>query len=216
MHSGAPFHTLLIRQPALRKLRLSATRRFRRKLDSRFATCSLTREGYCKSRFWAIDGCAFCDRSDLGRIISSPTNTLFIFHFSFFHHSLFIFTFVGEAISLPRIRINIVLSAIDQTKIFMSLFTIKKETRGSLLSTGFYIAIELNKRSGMSLWLTISQTPLGNIGTSHVQTLDQPPQEVLLIFTSARPADDEADLKIGKNKEYWARATRSCSRRLCF
>ena len=55
MHSGAPFHTLLIRQPALRKLRLSATRRFRRKLDSRFATCSLTREGSCKSRFWATD-----------------------------------------------------------------------------------------------------------------------------------------------------------------
>ena len=46
MRSGMLFHTLLIRQPALRKLRLSATRRFRRKLDSRFATCSLTREGF--------------------------------------------------------------------------------------------------------------------------------------------------------------------------
>ena len=37
-----------------------------------------------------------------------------------------------------------------------------------------------------------------------------------LIFTSARPVDEEADAKIGKNKEYWARAMRSCSRRLCF
>ena len=67
-------------------------------------------------------GCAFCDRGDLGRIISSPTILLFIFH-----HSLFIFTFVGEAISLPRIRINIVLSVTDQTKIYMSLFTIQNQ-----------------------------------------------------------------------------------------
>ena len=90
---------------------------------------SLTREGSRKSCFWATDGgaicnrnflgssraptptgeieifvfatygCAFCDRGDLGRIISSPTTTLFIFHYS-----PFIFLLVGEAISLPRIR----------------------------------------------------------------------------------------------------------------
>ena len=68
----------------------------------------------------------------------------------------------------------------------------------------------------MLLSLQASQTLVGNIGWSPIKTLDQHPQEVLLIFKSARPADDEAELKIGKNKEYWARATRSCSRRLCF
>ena len=130
MRSGMPFYTLLIH-------RKRSPRRFRRKLASRFATCSLTREGFCKSRFWAIDGsafcnrnnhyhlsggytasspqgeplsiialkmghrgadpygrdiffvsaidgCAFCDRGDLGRIISSPTILLFIFLFSSF------------------------------------------------------------------------------------------------------------------------------------
>ena len=38
---------------------------------------SLTREGSCKSRFWATDGCAFCNRNDLyhlsgGYTASSP------------------------------------------------------------------------------------------------------------------------------------------------
>ena len=46
-----------------------------------------------------------------------------------------------------------------------------KETRGSLLSTGFYIAIELNKRSGISLWFTVAQSTLGNIASIYVQTL---------------------------------------------
>ena len=27
---------------------------------------SLTREGFCKSHFWAIDGSAFCDQNELG------------------------------------------------------------------------------------------------------------------------------------------------------
>ena len=61
------------------------------------------------------------------------------------------------------------------TKFPPKAFTIKKETRGSLLSTGFYIALILNYRSGMSLWLTVAQTSLGNIGEVYVQTLDQPP-----------------------------------------
>ena len=42
------------------------------------------------------------------------------------------------------------------------------------------------------------------------------PTGSFLIFKSARPADDEADSKIGKNKEYQAGATRSRLRRLCF
>ena len=33
-------------------------------------------------------------------------------------------------------------------------------------------------------------------------------RKVLLIFASARPVDDEADAKIGKNKEYRVGATR--------
>jgi hypothetical protein len=60
------------------------------------------------------------------------------------------------------------------------------------------------------------QTSKGNIATGHIKTKYQRPQEVLLIFTSARPVDDEADAKIGKNKEYRAGAARSRSRRLCF
>ena len=36
------------------------------KLDSRFATCSPAGEGSRKSRFLAIDGCAFCDCYDIG------------------------------------------------------------------------------------------------------------------------------------------------------
>ena len=81
-------------------------------------------------------GCAFCDRSDLGRIISSPTILLFIFH-----HSLFIFTFVGEAISLPRIQMNIMFSSVVKTNKFHFCLHNKKETRGSLLSACFYIAL---------------------------------------------------------------------------
>ena len=63
---------------------------------------------------------------------------------------------------------------------------------------------------------TYIQTSKGNIATVYIKTTYQHPQEVLLIFKSARPADDEADLKIGKNKEYQAGATRSRLRRLCF
>ena len=73
-----------------------------------------------------------------------------------------------------------------------------------------------NVPSVMSVSLQITQTLVGNIGSIYARTLYQPPQEVLLIFTSARPVDDEADAKIGKNKEYRAGATRSRSRRLCF
>ena len=58
----------------------------------------------------------------------------------------------------------------------------KKETRGSLLSACFFLAIELNKRKGMSLWFTISHITLGNIGEVYVQTLDQPPQESFLLL----------------------------------
>jgi hypothetical protein len=59
----------------------------------------------------------------------------------------------------------------------MSLFTIKikKETRGSLLSACFFLALILNYRSGMSLWLTVAQTLVGNIGSGSIKTLDQPP-----------------------------------------
>ena len=38
----------------------------------------------------------------------------------------------------------------------------------------------------------------------------------LLIYASARPEDDEAEVEIGKNKEYRKRATRTRPRRLCF
>ena len=38
----------------------------------------------------------------------------------------------------------------------------------------------------------------------------------LLIYASARPVDDEAEVEIGKNKEYRERATRTRPRRLCF
>ena len=37
-----------------------------------------------------------------------------------------------------------------------------------------------------------------------------------LIYASARPVDDEAEVEIGKNKEYRKRATRTRPRRLCF
>ena len=37
-----------------------------------------------------------------------------------------------------------------------------------------------------------------------------------VICASARPADDEAEVEIGKNKEYRKRDTRSRPRRLCF
>ena len=84
---------------------------------------------------------------------------------------IFCFRTVGDA-GPYRFLEKFFVSPTDQTKIYMSLFTIKsKETRGSLLSTGFYIAIELNKRSGMSLWLTIAQSTLENISSSHVCTL---------------------------------------------
>ena len=51
----------------------------------------------------------------------------------------------------------------------------KKETRGSLLSACFFLALILIYRTRMSLWFTISQTSLGNIGSSYVRTLHQPP-----------------------------------------
>ena len=51
------------------------------------------------------DGGAFCDRCDLGRIISSPTNK------KEFVPIKIVLIFVGEAISLPRIQINIILSS---------------------------------------------------------------------------------------------------------
>ena len=38
----------------------------------------------------------------------------------------------------------------------------------------------------------------------------------LLNYASARPVDDEAEVEIGKNKEYRERATRTRPRRLCF
>ena len=37
-----------------------------------------------------------------------------------------------------------------------------------------------------------------------------------VISASARPVDDEAEVEIGKNKEYRKRATRTRPRRLCF
>jgi hypothetical protein len=46
-----------------------------------------------------MGGGSFCARSDLRRIISSPTNTLFFFQYSIF---IIHFSFVGEAISLPK------------------------------------------------------------------------------------------------------------------
>ena len=45
---------------------------------------------------------------------------------------------------------------------------------------------------------------------------NSPPGVSLLIYASARPVDDEAEVEIGKNKEYRKRATRSRPRRLCF
>ena len=42
---------------------------------------SPTGEGFCKSCFWAIDGCAFCDRYDLGRPMVAPTNEIETFAF---------------------------------------------------------------------------------------------------------------------------------------
>ena len=66
----------------------------------------------------------------------------------------------------------------SRKKLYLTLHNPKsKESRGSLLSTGFFLAIELNKRSGMLLLFTVAQTPLGNIGSSPIKTLDQPPQE---------------------------------------
>ena len=70
-------------------------------------------------------------------------------------------------------------------KLYLALHN-KKETRGSLLSTGFYIAIELNKRSGILLWFTVAQTIVGNIGEVYVQTLDQPRRKVFCFFFSKK------------------------------
>jgi hypothetical protein len=65
----------------------------------------------------------------------------------------------------------------------MLLFTIKsKATRGSVLSTGCFIAIELNYRSGISFWFIVAQSSLGNIASIYVQTLHQPPQESFLLL----------------------------------
>ena len=60
-------------------------------------------------------------------------------------------------------------------KVSIPAFTIKTATRGSLLSTGCFLALILNHTARISLWFTVSQTSLENIGSSHVQTLDQPP-----------------------------------------
>ena len=62
----------LIRQTSLRRLRSSAT----------FSKG----EGFCNPRFWATDGCAFCDRNDLGSSWApTPTaslhSSLFSLHF---------------------------------------------------------------------------------------------------------------------------------------
>ena len=48
---------------------------------------------------------------------------------------------------------------------------IKIATRGSLLSTGCFIALRLNYKQGILLQVTVSQTSLGNIGTGYVRTL---------------------------------------------
>ena len=78
----------------------------------------------CMSFVLAIDGCEFCDQNDLGRIISSPTTPLFIFHYSLF---IIHFLPVGEAISLPRIQINIMFSSVVKTTNSIFAFTIKKK-----------------------------------------------------------------------------------------
>ena len=78
--------------------------------------------------------------------------------------------------------------ATNQTKMSMSLFTIKIKKKHAVgcPSACFYIAIELNKRSGMSLQITAAQSPLGNIGSIYVQTLDQPHRKVFCFFFSKK------------------------------
>ena len=87
-----------------------------------------------------------------------------------------------EAISLPRIQMNIMFSSIVKTnKFYLCLHNKKRNTRWVVrprVSTSHF-----NKCSVCYVaTLTISQTIVGNIGSIYIQTLDQPPQEVLLVL----------------------------------
>ena len=70
----------------------------------------------------------------------------------------------------------------NQGVLFAFIIKPKKHAAG-YLSACFFIAIELNKRSRMSLWLTTAQTLVGTIGEAYVQTLDQPPFKFFWFFS---------------------------------
>ena len=113
------------------------------------------------------DGGAICNRNSLG---SSRTSTPTIDKdrrrmFGGDRYDL------GRPVVAPTDEIEILTLTTNQTKNSMSLFTIKKKHAVGCPSACFYIAIELNKRSGMLLGFTVAQTPLENIYSSYVCTL---------------------------------------------
>ena len=129
-------------------------------------------EGSRKSRFLAIDGCTAVTDTTSGRRGRRPLPERYKSLFRRWTNVQFATaTSSDDRWSPLQTKQKPLLLATDQTKIFISLFTIKIATRGSVLSTGCFIAIELNKRSRMSLWFTIAQSTLGNIGSSYIQTL---------------------------------------------
>ena len=76
------------------------------------------------------DGCAFCDKNDLGRPMVAPTS-----------------------------EIEIVITVIARTNISMSLFTIKIETRGRLSVRVFLPRIDIKLWSGDIALIYISPKP---------------------------------------------------------
>ena len=99
------------------------------------------------------DGGSICDRNDLGRPMVAPTSEMDVVVFGY--------------------RPN--------KDLYLTLHN-KKETRGSLLSACFFLALILNYRTSMSLWITISKTSLGNIGSSYEITLYHHPQKSFLLL----------------------------------
>ena len=100
------------------------------------------------------------------------------------------------------------MNGISKFSFISRAFTIKsKETRGSLLSTGFYLAIDISTKSDVT---TLTDSPNLERGRHMVfdQTLHQHPQEVLLVLFFQEKNINRIPIssRFYKNAEYRSRA----------